>query len=107
MQCGVLLRSKGVAMRRVLSYVTRLQHGMLLRMPRLLQVLVDVLREKCLEERLDLAGPAAAVAASATGGGSVSAGYSSLTTAPEDWRLDPARPCSGERLLLMFDRWVL
>lgn len=58
------------------------------------QVLVDELREKCLrEERQDL-----------TGSSTSSSSYSSLTTAPDDWKLDEARPCSGERLLLMFDR---
>jgi hypothetical protein len=72
-----------------------------------LQVLVDQLREKCLEERLDLAGPAAAAAAAAAGGSSSSSSsaYSSLTTSPDDWRLDEHKPCSGERLLLMFDRY--
>jgi hypothetical protein len=66
---------------------------------------VDQLREKCLEERLDLAGPAAAAAAAAAGGSSSSSSaYSSLTTSPDDWRLDEHKPCSGERLLLMFDR---
>jgi hypothetical protein len=70
-----------------------------------MQVLVDQLREKCLEERLDLAGPAAAAAAAAAGGSSSSSSaYSSLTTSPDDLRLDEHRPCSGERLLLMFDR---
>ncbi len=60
-----------------------------------LQALVDQLREKCLEERPDTssAGPA-------TGA------YSSLSQAPEEWSLEPGRPCSGERLLLMFDRYV-
>lgn len=24
---------------------------------------------------------------------------------PQDWVLQPDQPCSGERLLLMFDRW--
>jgi inositol hexakisphosphate/diphosphoinositol-pentakisphosphate kinase len=52
-------------------------------------VLVDELRQKCLEERLD--GPGASH-------------YSSLSMAPEEWTLEAGRPCSGERLLLMFDR---
>jgi inositol hexakisphosphate/diphosphoinositol-pentakisphosphate kinase len=30
--------------------------------------------------------------------------YSSLASSPDDWRLDDSKPCSGERLLLMFDR---
>jgi hypothetical protein len=34
-----------------------------------------------------------------------SAAYSSLSQAPEEMQLDPSRPCSGERPLLMFDRW--
>ena len=59
-------------------------------------MLVDELREKCLEERQDLG---------ASGSSSSAIHYSSLTTAPDDWRLDGARPCSGERLLLMFDRY--
>jgi hypothetical protein len=85
----------------------------------LMKILVDQLREKCLEENKDANAAAAAasgaggapnqVAAGATGSkgsaGSSSSAYSSLTTAPEEWRLDEAKPCSGERLLLMFDRW--
>jgi len=131
----------------------------------LMKVLVDQLREKCLEERVESAasrqekqeaaeGKAAAAAAAAAataapapagaaatgtaaagavaaaaapggGGGNEKQGgsahtlqhsnstrgtsssaYSSLTTAPDDWRLDDNKPCSGERLLLMFDRWA-
>uniref|UniRef100_A0A383W065 Inositol hexakisphosphate and diphosphoinositol-pentakisphosphate kinase n=1 Tax=Tetradesmus obliquus TaxID=3088 RepID=A0A383W065_TETOB len=80
--------------------------ALLYQLVELMKVLVDQLREKCLEERLDLAGPAAAAAAAAAGGGgSSSSAYSSLTTSPDDWRLDEHKPCSGERLLLMFDRW--
>jgi hypothetical protein len=30
--------------------------------------------------------------------------YSSLSQDPKEWLLEPDRPCSGERLLLMFDR---
>lgn len=116
----------------------------------LMKVLVDQLREKCLEERVESAasrqekqeaaegkaaaaaaaaasagGAAAAMAAAAASGGggekqggsahtlqhsnsnrgTSSSAYSSLTTAPDDWRLDDNKPCSGERLLLMFDRW--
>lgn len=117
----------------------------------LMKVLVDQLREKCLEERVEAApnnannppkdssssskdskqeggsdkaaAPAGAAAgaggekqAAAAGGsngqalhGSASsrgAGpYSSSATAPDDWKLDVNKPCSGERLLLMFDRW--
>eukprot|EP00775_Hariotina_reticulata_P002529 gene2529-2831_t len=31
--------------------------------------------------------------------------YSSLSCDPQDWALEPDKPCSGEKLLLMFDRW--
>jgi hypothetical protein len=31
--------------------------------------------------------------------------YSSLSCDPQDWALEVDRPCSGEKLLLMFDRW--
>ncbi|KAJ9527101.1 hypothetical protein QJQ45_025193, partial [Haematococcus lacustris] len=31
--------------------------------------------------------------------------YSSVSHGPAEWRLDPGRPCSGERMLLMYDRW--
>jgi hypothetical protein len=48
-------------------------------------------REKCLSE-----------GQSGQGG---HAGYSSLSQAPEEWSVERERPCSGERLLLMFDRW--
>ena len=58
------------------------------------QVLVDLLRQKCLEERLP-----DAVASSST-----SSHYSSLSNAPEEWSQEEGKPCSGERLLLMFDR---
>eukprot|EP00879_Flechtneria_rotunda_P009465 GHRR01009908.1.p1 GENE.GHRR01009908.1~~GHRR01009908.1.p1 ORF type:complete len:896 (+),score=398.55 GHRR01009908.1:452-3139(+) len=64
----------------------------------LMKVLVDELRQKCLDERAE---PGALAAAA----GSNTNAYSSLTTSPDEWRLDESRPCSGERLLLMFDRW--
>lgn len=78
------------------------------------QVLVDLLREKCIEERGDAAAAAAppsgssppgsaangAAAGAATGGGG-----GSSSQAPEEWSLDAGRPCGGERPLLMFDRW--
>lgn len=78
------------------------------------QVLVDELREKCLEERVESSSSTAAAAAQAalTAAGdknpspNSSSAYSSLTTSPDDWKLDQTKPCSGERLLLMFDRWV-
>lgn len=31
--------------------------------------------------------------------------YSSLSHAPSEWELEPGKPCSGERLLLLLDRW--
>ncbi|KAK9799737.1 hypothetical protein WJX73_006464 [Symbiochloris irregularis] len=55
-----------------------------------IQVVVEQLRQKCLQE----------------GRGEVGArGYSALTQAPTEWVLEPGKPCGGERLLLMFDRW--
>jgi inositol hexakisphosphate/diphosphoinositol-pentakisphosphate kinase len=60
----------------------------------LMRTLVDQLREKCLSEGHQ-------------GGQGPQAGYSSLSQAPSEWQLVPERPCSGERLLLMFDRCVL
>ena len=35
-----------------------------------------------------------------------SVAYNSLSQAPEEWEEEPAKPCSGEKLLLMFDRCV-
>jgi hypothetical protein len=78
------------------------------------QVLVDQLREKCLEERGDAApaapngsssgqAPAAGPAAAAAPAPAPPA--SSGQQAPEEWSVDPGRPCGGERPLLMFDRW--
>lgn len=123
--------------------------ALLFQLVELMKVVVDQLREKCLEERveattnphsrssLDRQEAAAAAAAGASdkagadkaaaaagggadraagGGGSLqpsnsargisSSRYSSLASSPDDWRLDETKPCSGERLLLMFDRWV-
>lgn len=54
-----------------------------------MQVLVDQLREKCLEERHD---------------GTPHKSYTSLSQAHEEYELETTRPCGGERLLLMFDR---
>ena len=54
------------------------------------QVVVEQLRQLCLEEGKGEAG---------------SRGYSALTQDPGEWTLEPGKPCSGERLLLMFDRW--
>ena len=56
------------------------------------QVLVEQLRQKCLEERVDK-------------GGDAPRSYSALTQSPREWALEPGKPCGGERLLLMFDRW--
>ena len=56
------------------------------------QVLVEQLRQKCLQERVDK-------------GGEAPRGYSALTQSPREWALEPGKPCGGERLLLMFDRW--
>lgn len=53
-----------------------------------MKILVDQLREKCLGHNHPEKKP-----------------YSSLTNAPEEWELDPDLPCSGERMLLLFDRW--
>lgn len=104
----------------------------------LMKVLVDQLREKCLEERVEAtphsqhatadkqdsgsdksAGDKAAAGNDKAAGGTSdarslqpvnsargisSSRYSSLASSPDDWRLDETKPCSGERLLLMFDR---
>lgn len=43
----------------------------------------------------------AAAGSSGTGAGR----YSSLSCDPADWELQQGKPCSGEALLLMFDRW--
>ena len=56
------------------------------------QVLVEQLRHMCLEEKVGRDGPAGR-------------GYNALTQSAKEWTLEPAKPCSGERLLLMFDRW--
>ena len=56
------------------------------------QVLVEKLRQMCLEERVGRNGPEGR-------------SYSALTQSPREWGLEPGKPCGGERLLLMFDRW--
>ena len=56
------------------------------------QVLVEQLRHMCLEEKVGRDGPAGK-------------GYNALTQSAKEWTLEPSKPCSGERLLLMFDRW--
>lgn len=110
---------------------------LLFQLVELMKVLVDQLREKCLEERVEAAphhgsaekqqeapgadkGGDKAAAAAGAGGEKAAGGlqpsnsargisssrYSSLASSPDDWRLDESKPCSGERLLLMFDRCV-
>lgn len=51
------------------------------------------LRDMCVAERPDPAGDALAR-------------YSSLSQDPREWACVPGHPCSGEKLLLMFDRCV-
>ncbi|CAK0787238.1 hypothetical protein CVIRNUC_010454 [Coccomyxa viridis] len=57
-----------------------------------IKVLVEQLRHMCLEEKVGRDGPAGR-------------GYNALTQSAKEWTLEPSKPCSGERLLLMFDRW--
>lgn len=56
----------------------------------LLKLLVDQLRQKCLEEPRSDDRPR---------------GFSALTQDPKDFVQEEGKPCSGEKLLLMFDRW--
>jgi hypothetical protein len=44
-------------------------------------------------------------AASSGSSGAAAGRYSSLSCDPADWALQQRQPCSGEALLLMFDRW--
>ena len=53
---------------------------------------MEQLRHMCLEEKVGRDGPAGK-------------GYNALTQSAKEWTLEPSKPCSGERLLLMFDRW--
>ncbi|GMH42191.1 hypothetical protein BSKO_10110 [Bryopsis sp. KO-2023] len=63
---------------------------LLYRMVELMQVLVDELLEMCMAEgQLDLSSKA----------------YSSLSQDPSEWEEEESKPCTGERLLLMYDRW--
>ena len=55
-------------------------------------MLVARLRELCLQEREGLPP-------------NTSCRYSSLSQEAREWGLDQSKPCSGERMLLMFDRW--
>lgn len=50
----------------------------------LLQVLVERLRQKCLEENMEK-------------GKDTVKPYSVLNQAPREWELDPHKPCGGER----------
>ena len=56
------------------------------------QLIVEQLRQMCLDERVGQNGPEGR-------------NYSALTQSPREWGLEAGKPCSGERLLLMFDRW--
>ncbi|KAK9823756.1 hypothetical protein WJX72_005206 [[Myrmecia] bisecta] len=66
--------------------------ALLRRLVQHIRVLVEQLRQKCLEERVDKNADAAK-------------GYSALLQAPAEWAIEEGKPCGGERLLLMFDRW--
>ncbi len=55
---------------------------------------MEQLRQMCLDERVGRNGPEGR-------------NYSALTQSPREWGLEPGKPCSGERLLLMFDRWYV
>jgi hypothetical protein len=57
--------------------------------------------------RLPSGGGSSGGSAAAGGGSGTAAGrYSSLSCDPaQDWELQAGRPCGGEALLLMFDRW--
>jgi inositol hexakisphosphate/diphosphoinositol-pentakisphosphate kinase len=84
--------------------------GLLRRLYDLIKLLVDALREKCLEE--------GGVAIASRGAFSSSMErdpqnrpptYSALIDDPKEWTLSDLQghnqPCGGEKLLLMFDRW--
>jgi inositol hexakisphosphate/diphosphoinositol-pentakisphosphate kinase len=75
----------------------------LVKFPEPSQVLVDQLRDKCLEEKGD--GPSIAPPATPAPGGGGAPSSASSQQAPEEWAVDGGRPCGGERPLLMFDRW--
>lgn len=49
-----------------------------------MQVLVEQLRQKCLEENMDK-------------GMTPGKGYSVLNQAPREWELDPTSPCGSEK----------
>ncbi|KAL0037051.1 hypothetical protein WJX77_010637 [Trebouxia sp. C0004] len=66
--------------------------SLLTKLTAFIKVLVEQLRQQCLEEKVDK--HAEAVKA-----------YSALTQSPKEWTQEGGVPCGGERLLLMFDRW--
>lgn len=64
--------------------------SLLRRLYELIRLLVDQLRQKCLDEaRMDERPKS----------------YSALTQDTSEWGLEEGKPCGGEKLLLMFDRW--
>ncbi|KAL6765050.1 histidine phosphatase superfamily-domain-containing protein [Haematococcus lacustris] len=91
--------------------------ALLRRLVELLKVLVAQLRELCVQEGLNSRQASGAAAGSGPpsapsgpslpplGAGGGPQRYSSVSHGPAEWRLDPGRPCSGERMLLMYDRW--
>ena len=62
---------------------------------------------RAIDELAAMAAMAAAEAQTGSSGssGAAAARYSSLSCDPAEWQLQVGRPCSGEALLLMFDRW--
>ncbi|KAJ9526580.1 hypothetical protein QJQ45_017659 [Haematococcus lacustris] len=92
--------------------------ALLRRLVELLKVLVAQLRELCVQEGLNSRQASGAAAGSGPpsapsgpslpplwGAGGGPQRYSSVSHGPAEWRLEPGRPCSGERMLLMYDRW--
>lgn len=63
---------------------------MLRRLNELCKLVVDELRQKCVDEARSEDRPRA---------------YSALTQDPAEWAAEEGKPCGGEKLLLMFDRW--
>ena len=63
---------------------------MLKKLNGLCKLLVDELRQKCVDEARSDEKPKS---------------YSALTQDPAEWCAEPGKPCGGEKLLLMFDRW--
>jgi hypothetical protein len=56
----------------------------------LCKLVVDELRQKCVDEARSEEKPRS---------------YSALTQDPAEWAAEEGKPCGGEKLLLMFDRW--